>query len=36
MVPEDEPEEFTEMIYLDLEFDVPIPKGTFSLASLRR
>ena len=36
MVPEDEPEEYTEMIYLDLEFDVSIPKGTFSLASLRR
>ena len=36
MIPEDEPEEYTEMTYLELEFDVSIPKGTFSLASLRR
>ena len=36
MIPEDKPEEYTEMTYLELEFDVAIPKGTFSLASLRR
>lgn len=36
MIPEDKPEEYTEMIYLELGFDVSIPKGTFSLASLRR
>ena len=36
MIPEDKPEEFTEMTYLELEFDVAIPKGTFSLASLRK
>lgn len=36
MIPEDKPEEFTEMTYLELEFDVEFPKGTFSLASLRR
>ena len=36
IIPEDEPEEYTEITYLDLEFDVSIPKGTFSLASLRK
>lgn len=36
MVPEDHPEEFTEMLYQDLRFDVPIPDGTFSLGALRR
>ncbi|MEE8348575.1 MAG: outer membrane lipoprotein-sorting protein [Acidobacteriota bacterium] len=36
MIPEDEPEEFTEINYLELQFDVSIPRGTFSLASLRR
>ena len=36
MIPEDEPEEYTEVTYLELEFDVSIPRGTFSLASLRR
>ena len=35
MIPEDEPEEYTEVTYLELEFDVSIPRGTFSLASLR-
>jgi hypothetical protein len=36
MVPQDKPEEYTEMIYHELHFDIPIPKGTFSLSSLRR
>jgi outer membrane lipoprotein-sorting protein len=36
MVPEDYPEEYTEMLYQDLRFDVPIPDGTFSLGALRR
>ncbi len=36
MVPEDKPEEYTEMLYQDLRFDVPIPDGTFSLGALRR
>jgi len=36
IVPQDKPEEYTEMIYHELRFDVPIPQGTFSLASLRR
>ena len=36
MVPEDKPEEYTEMIYHELHFDIPIPQGTFSLSSLRR
>lgn len=36
MVPQDKPEEYTEITYIRLEFDIPIAKGTFSLASLRR
>ena len=36
MVPQDKPEEYTEIIYSHLRFDIPIPEGTFSLASLRR
>jgi outer membrane lipoprotein-sorting protein len=36
MVPVDKPGEYTEMRYRDLEFDIPIPSGTFSLAALRR
>jgi hypothetical protein len=36
MVPQDKPEEYTEMIYHELRFDIPIPEGTFSLSSLRR
>jgi len=36
MVPQDKPEEYTEMIYHELQFDIPIPQGTFSLSSLRR
>ncbi len=36
MVPQDKPEEYTEMIYHELHFDIPIPQGTFSLSSLRR
>ncbi len=36
IVPQDKPEEYTEMIYHELHFDIPIPRGTFSLSSLRR
>jgi hypothetical protein len=36
MVPVDKPGEFTEMLYQDLKFDIPVPPGTFSLAALRR
>lgn len=36
MVPQDKPDEYTEMIYHELRFDVPIPPGTFSLSALRR
>ena len=36
MVPQDKPEEYTEMIYHELRFDISIPQGTFSLSSLRR
>ncbi len=36
IVPQDKPEEYTEMIYHELRFDIPIPQGTFSLSSLRR
>jgi outer membrane lipoprotein-sorting protein len=35
MTPEDRPEEYTEMRYQEIEFDVPIPPNTFSLAALR-
>jgi hypothetical protein len=35
MTPEDAPDEHTEMRYHEIAFDVPIPAGTFSLASLR-
>ncbi len=34
--PADEEGEYTEMIYQNLEFDLAIPRGTFSLSSLRR
>ncbi len=36
LVPADDPEELTQMRYRDLEFDLPIPTRTFSLAALRR
>lgn len=36
IVPQDKPEEYTEMIYHELRFDIPIPQGTFSLSALRR
>jgi outer membrane lipoprotein-sorting protein len=36
MVPEDKPDEYTEIRYSELKFDVPLPDLTFSLASLRR
>ena len=36
MIPEDKPEEYTLISYRNLEFDLPIPEGTFSLAALRR
>ncbi len=36
LVPTEDPEEFTQMIYHDLQFDIPIPERTFSLSSLRR
>ncbi len=35
MTPEDREGEYTEMVYHELEFDVAIPEGTFSLQSLR-
>ncbi len=35
IVPENKPGEFTEMIYKDLSFDVPIAEKTFSLSNLR-
>jgi hypothetical protein len=35
IVPEDKQGEFTEMVYKDLSFDVPITEKTFSLANLR-
>ncbi len=36
VIPADKPEEFTEMIYEELAFDVKLPEGTFSLQALRR
>jgi hypothetical protein len=36
MEPEDEPGEYTELLYEDLRFDFSIPSGTFSLANLRK
>jgi hypothetical protein len=36
MTPEDRPEEFTEMHYREIQFDIPIPGATFSLGALRR
>lgn len=36
MVPQDKPDEYTEIIYDQLKFDLPIPEGTFSLAALRK
>ncbi len=34
--PADEPNEFTQMIYHEIEFDVALPPRTFSLSGLRR
>ena len=36
MVPADKPEEYTEMIYDELEFDVELADGMFTLQELRR
>ncbi len=35
LVPADEPDEYTEIVYEDLEFDIPIPPETFTLQALR-
>ncbi|HBC57224.1 MAG TPA: outer membrane lipoprotein-sorting protein, partial [Gammaproteobacteria bacterium] len=36
VVPQGEPDEYTEIVYRSIEFDVPIEQGFFSLANLRR
>ena len=36
VVPADKPDEYTEMVYDELEFDVELPDGTFTLQELRR
>jgi outer membrane lipoprotein-sorting protein len=36
VIPEDKPDEITEIIYEEIEFDVDIPDRTFSLQALRR
>ena len=36
LVPADKPEEYTQMTYRWIEFDLPIPDRTFSLSALRR
>jgi hypothetical protein len=34
--PSDKPEEYTEVRYLELDFDTPVPESTFSLQALKR
>jgi outer membrane lipoprotein-sorting protein len=36
MVPADKPDEYTEMIYLDIQFDIDLQDSLFSLMQLRR
>ena len=36
MTPEDKPHEFTEVVYEDVRFDLPIQERTFSLSALRK
>jgi len=36
VIPTDEPDEFTELVYEEHAFDVDLPPGTFSLQSLRQ
>jgi len=36
LTPTDKPDEYTQMIYESLEFDIPIPERMFSLSELRR
>jgi outer membrane lipoprotein-sorting protein len=36
MMPADKPDEYTELTYLDIDFDVDIPDSLFSLMQLRR
>ncbi len=36
VTPADEPEEYTEIVYEDLKFDVDIPASTFTLQALRK
>ena len=36
LVPADNPEEYTQMLYHDLRFNIPIPARTFTLAALRK
>lgn len=36
LTPEDEPEESTQIRYLELEFDPELPENTFSLSTLRK
>jgi outer membrane lipoprotein-sorting protein len=36
LTPEDEPGELTEVVYLELEFDIELSESTFSLSALRK
>jgi hypothetical protein len=36
VIPADKPEEFTEIIYEELAFDVKLPDRTFTLQALKR
>jgi hypothetical protein len=36
LLPADDPDEFTEVVYGDIEFDLELPESTFTLQALRR
>lgn len=36
MVPADKPDEYTELVYMNIEFDIDLPDSLFSLMQLRR
>jgi len=36
LVPADKPDEYTEVVYEDISYDVDVPESTFTLQSLRQ
>ncbi|MDH5477039.1 MAG: outer membrane lipoprotein-sorting protein [Nitrospinota bacterium] len=36
VIPEDKPDEFTEVVYHEIEFDIPLDDNLFSISSLKR